>query len=219
MISLTKAPAPEVLRVNGATWTQVLVNHRDNGTAASNHEKARYRHPEIKQALVAETHGKCAYCESKIRHIAYGDVEHIVPKSTEVERTFEWANLTLACDVCNTNKSDHFGNHDDLVDPYVSNPTDHLAFIGAMVMPIPGSNPGMATVDTLELNRIELVERRAELIQKLCKQLHLLLVLPDEGARRVLERDLNKETAEGKEYSAIAKSYVESELRRIGRVP
>ena len=32
-------------------------------------------------APIDETHGKCAYCESKIKHIDYGDIEHILPKN------------------------------------------------------------------------------------------------------------------------------------------
>jgi uncharacterized protein (TIGR02646 family) len=56
----------------------------------------------------------CAYCESKLRHITYGDIEHIVAKAVDQSRTYDWTNLTIACDVCNTEKSDEEG----LVDPY-----------------------------------------------------------------------------------------------------
>ena len=75
---------------------------------------------------------------------------------------FEWSNLTLACDICNTNKGTHFGNHEDLVDPYAGEPSVHLIFLGAMVLAKPGSGPGLATESTLQLNRLELLERRRD---------------------------------------------------------
>ena len=60
----------------------------------------RYSRPEIKAELIAETKGKCAYCESKITHIYPGDIEHIIPKSIFPRLTFTWANLTLGCYWC-----------------------------------------------------------------------------------------------------------------------
>ena len=35
----------------------------------------------VKDALREAQHGKCAFCESKISHIAHGDVEHFRPKA------------------------------------------------------------------------------------------------------------------------------------------
>ena len=218
MIRLFKGIIPGVLQASYQAWTNILLAHRTAGTTPTATEKARYRHVDIKQALVNETRGKCAYCESKLRHIAYGDVEHIVPKSTSIEKTFDWSNLTLACDVCNTNKDDHFGNHDDLVDPYAVEPSTHLNFIGAMVLPMPGSGPGHITVSTLRLNRIDLVERRAERLEQLCRLLHLMVEVLDENRRDVIRRDLEREYTEDKEYSAMSKGYICAEFARIQAV-
>lgn len=215
MIQLSKTGIPAVLEASFELWTQVLRDHQAAGTQPTATEKTRYRHADIKLALILETKGKCAYCESKLRHITYGDVEHIIPKSTSVERTFEWANLTLACDVCNTNKSNHFGTHDDLVDPYIVDPSDHLDFLGAVVLAAPGSAAGHATESTIRLNRIELLERRAERLQQVCKQLHLLVEVTDENRRAVIRRDLEREYADDMEYSAIVKQYVLDQLARI----
>ena len=191
MIRLEKGANPEVLKSNAEAWTQVLRDHEAAGTQPSKVEKARYRHPDIKKALLLETNKKCAYCESKLLHVTYGDVEHIVPKSTSVERTFEWNNLTLACDVCNTNKSDHFGDHDDLVDPYEVNPSEHFNFVGAMVLAVAGSARGHTTESTILLNRLELLERRAERLQQVCKQLHLLVEVADPNRKAVMSSDVN----------------------------
>jgi uncharacterized protein (TIGR02646 family) len=104
MIKLLKGDKPQVLKDNAATWGKTLVDKKARGEKPTDPDKARYRHPDIKVALIAETHGKCAYCESKLLHIAYGDIEHITPKSVKIELSVEWQNLTLACDRCNTNK-------------------------------------------------------------------------------------------------------------------
>jgi 5-methylcytosine-specific restriction endonuclease McrA len=219
MIRLTKAAIPPVLQQNTVAWTQILRDHAAAGTHPTDPEKTRYRHADIKMALVAETSGKCAYCESKLRHIAYGDVEHIVPKSVDLEKTFQWTNLTLACDVCNTNKAAHFGNHEDLVDPYLVEPNLHLNFIGAIVFAKPGSHPGIATESTIKLNRIDLVERRIERLYSLNRQLHLLTEVQDANTKAILRRDIEiHELTEDKEYCAMARTFVSEELRRIDAV-
>ncbi len=50
----------------------------------------RYRHKQVKDALVTMFHGKCAYCESKITVVTYRSIEHFHPKSIYPELTFEW---------------------------------------------------------------------------------------------------------------------------------
>src|SRR5436853_4660489 len=104
MIYLNKGAKPEILAEHAKNWTTELLEAIAAGTSLSEARKRRYNHDDIKQALLAETYGKCAYCESKIRHITYGDIEHIVPKSVDPSLSYEWDNLTLACDVCNTEK-------------------------------------------------------------------------------------------------------------------
>ena len=81
MIKLSKTEEPQILLDNGPNWTKVIVDKIAVGETPTDTEKTRYRHPDIKAALVAETNGKCAYCESKVLHIHHGDVEHIYPKS------------------------------------------------------------------------------------------------------------------------------------------
>ncbi|MEQ1829786.1 MAG: HNH endonuclease, partial [Pirellula sp.] len=45
-----------------------------------------------------ETADKCAYCESKVTHVTFGDIEHIVPKSIGGKQT------TLTCGRCNNDQ-------------------------------------------------------------------------------------------------------------------
>lgn len=212
MIRITKGPIPEILARNGAAWTKTISDHLAAGTDPTEAEKSRYRHAEIKSALVTETSGKCAYCESKVRHATYGDVEHIVPKSAEPTRAFEWGNLTLACDVCNTNK----GTHQGIVDPYEVEPSDHLIFAGASILPRPGSGLGLTTESTLQLNRLPLLERRMEKLRFLNKMLHLLVEVDNPVTVAAIRRDLEtNEIGSDKEFAAMAREYIHAELRRI----
>jgi len=73
-----------------------------------------YGHQSVKDALRAAQHDKCCFCESKISHIAYGDVEHFRPKAgwrqapSEPLSTpgyywlaYAWSNLLFSCQLCN----------------------------------------------------------------------------------------------------------------------
>jgi uncharacterized protein (TIGR02646 family) len=68
----------------------------------------------VKTALIEAQHRKCCFCESKIKHVTYGDVEHYRPKAAyrqapdEPEQppgyywlAYEWTNLFLSCPLCN----------------------------------------------------------------------------------------------------------------------
>jgi uncharacterized protein (TIGR02646 family) len=209
MIKLTKGATPQVLADNYEYWTQVLVDKLAKGEEPTATEKSRYRHADIKEALVVETGGKCAYCECKIRHIAYGDVEHICPKSLDPALTFRWGNLTLACDVCNTNKSDHFKNPDDFVDPYQVDPAQHLFFFGDILMAVPGSDRGRLTEEILDLNRVELAERRKERLKNLRSQIETCVRTQNPQLRQILRQDIiNNETSAEKEFVAMSRAFI-----------
>ncbi len=68
----------------------------------------------VKNALIRAQHGKCCFCEAKITHVAYGDVEHFRPKAGYRQcgddplarpgyywLAYAWSNLYLACQLCN----------------------------------------------------------------------------------------------------------------------
>jgi uncharacterized protein (TIGR02646 family) len=206
MIHLTKIAAPQILVQQTAKWTAELLAAIAGGTKLSDARKARYNHPDIKQALLQETHGKCAYCESKLRHITYGDIEHIIPKAVEPARTYEWINLTTACDICNTEKS----NEEGLVDPYIDDPEQiHFRFMGPMITIVPGSEPAKLTLTLLKLNRPELMEKRKERVEDLGRRLEEIIATKDETTRRILIKALvESEAADNAEFAACVRAYI-----------
>ena len=162
----------------------------------------------MKSALVAETHGKCAYCESKLRHISYGDIEHVVPKSDTPDGWFIWSNLTLACDICNTNKSNAPINGDVFVDPYEVDPELHFWQIGGMVQPKPGCDAAALTERLLQLNRAELIERRTARLENLMTMIDVIERAKQADLKKILWDDFCKETDSDREYAALAREVV-----------
>ncbi len=99
----------------------------DSGARLFSFDSAIYAHAEVKETLLAMQHGKCAFCESKIEHISYGDVEHFRPKGGVKQASeaplirpgyywlaYDWSNLLLSCQLCNQR---HKGNLFPLADP------------------------------------------------------------------------------------------------------
>lgn len=198
---------------NADNWHAELRAILDRGEKPSDAVKGRYRHPTIKSALIQETHGKCAYCESKLRHITHGDIEHIIPKSKVPAKAYSWPNLTLACDVCNENKGDYLGDDpaksdETLIDPYVDEPAEHFLFLREIVTPRPNSLRAMATEAKIKLLRLELMERRRERMEFL-DGLVRAYCLADAPFKPILLDDLvNNHLSENNEYAASSRAYI-----------
>ena len=54
-----------------------------------------------KKQLLAETGGKCAYCEAPTSAVAFGDVEHYRPKSSYWWLAYCYDNYLASCQLCN----------------------------------------------------------------------------------------------------------------------
>ena len=209
MIKLEKVAKPKILDSKAKEWTEALVGKLKRGEQPTATEKSRYRHRDVKGALVTEVSGKCAYCESPLQHIHHGDVEHIYPKSLDPNLTFEWNNLTLACEVCNQNKSNKDPLVEHIIDPYGVDPEEHMHFAGTMIFPL-GTQEGVSTITILDLNRGELVEQRKERLEKL-----LLIVdaalrpgTPDVVRRAIIDDLREQAGARNSPYSAMGKCFL-----------
>ncbi len=67
----------------------------------------RYRTEDIKEALKAIYHDKCAYCEKNIKDTNF-HIDHHRPKAIYYWLAYSWDNLLLCCDKCNLKKGDTF---------------------------------------------------------------------------------------------------------------
>jgi uncharacterized protein (TIGR02646 family) len=113
MIRIRKpAVAPPILRERGAALTAELCSKIAAGEPISfDHDV--YGAPTVKRALCTAQHDKCCFCESKLSHAQFGDVEHFRPKGRAQQAddapfspgyywlAYDWSNLYLSCAVCN----------------------------------------------------------------------------------------------------------------------
>lgn len=210
MIKLNKLAKPQILIDNETTWTAELMAKYAAGQKPTAAEATRYRHATVKATLVEETYGKCAYCESKLQHIHHGDVEHIFPKSLARGRTFEWENLTLACEICNQNKSNKDPNAEHILDPYVHQPSDYLIFLGSLVYPIGETPYGKSSEVILDLNRTKLLEMRREWLEKVMAIFEHIQNPnnPIEVRKAIFQNLLVNEGAAKGQYSAMVNSAI-----------
>lgn len=212
MIAVVRTPIPTILHKNERRWLEALryamqqltmleqsgvatKKQLDQARQRKRRAEERYNHKEIKQALIEMFYGKCAYCESKIRTVAYGDIEHFCPKShpTCFDYIFSWPNLLLSCSICNDRAHKGSVLYVDeqgyilLVNPTDPNvnPADHLRFEWdeiAELASIYGTDvKGIMTVQTFDLNglrgRKELIFERSNHLKKL----FVLLKLAKQG--------------------------------------
>ena len=165
MRNLQKLPIPHVLATNHETWLAHYLADKLNQT-----NRYRYRHPDIKSTLRAETGEKCVYCESKIGHNTPGDIEHKVPSSRNENLHFTWENLTIACTECNRRKNDYYEEGDEFLDPYADDVESCIEHYGPVMGWTNGNNRAEITVKMLELDtsaRFSLISRKIEKIEEL----------------------------------------------------
>jgi len=132
MIYVNRIDKPNVLVRNEVKWTEAI----KSATTAESKEKAigKYQHEEIKDQLSKMFNGKCAYCESFIENVDYGDIEHFRPKAKFPELAVTWDNLLLACKKCNgtAQKGDNWPSNSEggpLVNPSEEQPEDFFEFL------------------------------------------------------------------------------------------
>ncbi|WP_328993952.1 hypothetical protein OG394_06210 [Kribbella sp. NBC_01245] len=81
-------------------------------TAGGSFEFKAYKRPDVRAAMRAMFHRKCAYCESFYAPVMPDDVEHYRPKAAYIDRgkqhkpgywwlAMEWSNLLPSCADCN----------------------------------------------------------------------------------------------------------------------
>lgn len=210
MIKLKKKPKPTILVNNEADWVDKYLKLLDGDVTIPSSIKTKYSHKQIKQVLLDETNSKCCYCESKILHIDYGDVEHLLPKSAFPEKFVEWENLSISCGKCNTNKDDYHSRSLALSNPYIDNVEKEYVFAGPIVMS--KSDKASKTIRKLELNRVSLIESRSSLIFKIQPFIDSIYKTEDDDLKLMLIEDLIEYKKKDKEYSLMVKNILDLDI-------
>jgi uncharacterized protein (TIGR02646 family) len=166
----------------------------------------KYDDPVNKDALRKAASGKCMYCESKIEHVSYSQIEHIKPKKRFPELEFIWDNLGFSCQVCNTNKGEKYDKNTPFINPYDENPEDHIVFFGFFAYPKQSSERGEYTIKELVLNRDDLVDRRKDKIEGIIRMIGAAYRTSAESLKNQAIAEIKTEAEKDKEFSAMVKS-------------
>ncbi|QDQ28825.1 HNH endonuclease [Chitinimonas arctica] len=169
-----------------------------------------YNRVEIKECLINESAGKCMYCEGKMLHVDYGDIEHIVPKNLGPEFRYSYENLGLSCRVCNGRKGGFHDATSPLLNPYCDDPDEHFLAAGPMIVHKLGSDRGKITKVKLELNRKDLLEKRAERIENIQSLFEQFSKSKERAIRKVLFEQICLECGSGKEYAFVVRAYAQA---------
>ena len=207
MIQLTKLKKPDVLAKNEDAWRDEYVQSLAEASVRQT-VRDRHRHPEIKQTIRREAHDKCAYCESKIGHSQPGDTEHIHPVSKFPALIVSWENLTLACRVCNTAKSDYYNVSEPIIHPYDDDPEAHIVFLGQVAYNAAGDDLGLRTIRFLKLNRTPLLERRNERLQLLKGLVDRWARYPPGNTKDLLKKEIIDYACCDKEFSSLIRWFL-----------
>jgi uncharacterized protein (TIGR02646 family) len=218
VIQVRRTAKPKVLIDNATKWTSdYLVAKKEYELDKSDTKKKKFKtseskcnQPEIKGSLKLMFSDKCAYCESKITHIAYGEIEHYKPKSKYPNLCFEWDNMVFSCTICNgtTHKGDKFplvnegGPIINLVD---ENPDHFFKFDydkqTSQALIIPLNERAKTTLNIFKFNdRQELIERRS----KRTKEIITIKIIADSGNNEA--KKLLNGLSEKDEYYAFIKA-------------
>jgi len=181
MIKLERGTKPRQLEEKGPQSTAELIQAFDSNLDLN--FKPLYKHLDVKECLLKQQNSKCAYCENTLlRHNFH--VEHFRPKSAfrqdenseEIKPgyfwlAYEWTNLLLSCDVCNTNHKGILFPLEDpnsrtapdtrdlatenplLINPYEIDPRIHFEFKTYNILP--KTTMGKISIKTYGLSEAE----------------------------------------------------------------
>lgn len=137
--------APDSLINHGADWSEDLLRRieefENGGLKVTDYYYNHYNQPDVKETLLKMYNGLCCYCESVIDEVVdedveqddkrrkYGHIEHRYPKRKYPELTFNWNNLHIACNDCNTAKGNKFNENYPILDPASDIPiSTHISY-------------------------------------------------------------------------------------------
>ena len=213
MIRLNQGAQPQLLFDNREEWTAEYVQWHQNRKGT---EPQRYRHPAIRSALEAATNSKCAYCEGLIKGVAYTHIEHKLPKTNHPTLVCAWANLTIACPRCNTNKGNYDVPECPLLDPYVDDVEEWIAFWGPLALSRGGPR-ARATITRLDLNRMDLLSERSQAITNLDRLLDLVERATNKpAALQALWLEIDVMTAAAGEFASACRQFLTAQMAERG---
>jgi uncharacterized protein (TIGR02646 family) len=232
--------APQILRTKGKKKTRANCKSYTQNSKAYNEGRKKfdfdskiYGHATVKAALIKAQHDKCCFCESKVTHISYGDVEHFRPKAGIRQKAgdpletpgyywlaYEWSNLFFSCQLCNQrykenlfplkNPADRAKTHNDDLStekPLFINPTEgarkYILFREEVIFAVNDNPRGKATIKALGLDRVELNDMRRDYYDKLELIYKLANLIPPVPASEKAKKLIARSIQSSSQYSSM----------------
>lgn len=202
-----------------------------------------FRHPQVVEQILDNQRQKCAYCEQTLQPMTLANVTHYRPLSNAVLSengysvieyyawfAYEWQNLLIVCDECNSAISAMFPlvgypvkpmstwqeaelrERPLLINPYKTTPSEHLMFThkGEVVA---RSKEGTATIVIAKLDRPHLNAKRAKSFGELGK-----LIIENNVSDR-LPGALSAYISEGTEFPGASVIFLQNLCRVSEQAP
>jgi len=208
MIKIDRGAAPVWLIVNRESATAAYI------AAPVGAKTSPWRATDIVEALKRDAAGKCMYCEGLIDDVSYAAVEHIRPKDSFPEQVLDWENLGLVCPRCNTNKSNYWSDREEhrLLNPYEDSPSDHLQFLGPIVVAALDSSRAENTLRKLKFHqRVDLIMAKMQKIQDLDDRIRRWHDESESDKKDLLAEDLREAIGPHREFSAALASFAQQQ--------
>jgi uncharacterized protein (TIGR02646 family) len=209
VIRIKKGPVPLTLERNAAAWTEELLARLAAGQDVPREMWNRYNAADVKSQAITDSHSKCAYCEAKVTHIDFGDLEHMRPKKRFPRHAYDWSNLVLVCSKCNNAKSQKYDEAVPPVDPVAEDPSPFFVAHGDLIWPAAAGRQhdrGAETIALVGLNRAELIERRRKRCEAIRLIVHAYHRVPGEAQKAALLEQLRAELREDGEFAFVARA-------------
>lgn len=153
------------------------------------------------------------YCESKISHVYYGDIEHIRPKSIYPHLEFKWENLGYICAKCNGEKSNKFDEECCFINPYEEDPSEFITALGETLWHFKGNEKGEYTIKEIGLNRPDLIVNRRERLTAISNLIDKIARTQTPSLKKIALQELDREIEADKAYSMVVRACVKNLTR------
>jgi uncharacterized protein (TIGR02646 family) len=216
MIHIDRGPRPEGFDNRAQKWaTRFQDEQKRDPKLTISQFWTRIRN-EVRQdaaVLYGAFHGKCAFCESRMRHVSAPHIEHYRPKSQFPALAFIWENWLLSCGRCNDSKWAHFpdcSGQPCLIDPVTEDPVEHIEFVDFIALA--KTQRGAETIRLVGLNRSPLEDERSQWLVSV-NALLLLCLVPQfkTQARDLLIWSMQDDAP----YAAMTRCYLAQKTPRL----
>lgn len=218
MHKVKRTPEPKSLIRDKTQWTKELLDEikvKGSYKKVCDKYKNQYKQQDVLESLELMYSHLCCFCEGKIGASGYERIEHLKPKALPQfhHLSFEWNNLNLSCEICNTNKGDKWDDLNPILDPSEDDISSHLKFCYDMIDDL--TPRGRTTIDHCKLNRNKLVNARTEILATAMRLITRINHKGDISINYSLRDELLLMVADDGEYCSFINSIIKEYLKPV----